>query len=65
MTTITYEEMYEVCNRNREEDGFCRVCCACSGPCQSNLARDYNEQLPENVTIYRGGGNSCKFYVQD
>ena len=62
---MTYEEMMRYCHRHRESDGLCRISSACSGPCQSNLARDYKDEK-ENITIYRGGNyGSCRFEVTE
>ena len=62
----TYEDMMKFCRNHREADGFCRCSSACSGPAPSNLACDHEEELPEGVTIYRGGNyGSCCFYVKE
>ena len=61
---MTYEEMYQYCESQREADGFCWVFSACSGPCRSNLACDY--PMPEGITVYRGGNHgSCCFEVEE
>ena len=62
----TYEDMLEECSEEKEADGFCRICCSCSGPARSNLAFDYEEELPEGVVVYRGGNHgNCKFLVKE
>lgn len=59
-------EMYEYCDSMREEDGFCRVCCSCSGPSFSNLECDYEDDMVKGVTIYRGGNHGgCRFEIEE
>lgn len=61
---MKYSEMIDYCESNRDKERFCRVSCACSGPCVSNLAKD--RPFPEGVTIYRGGDyGSCRFEVEE
>ncbi len=64
MEKMTYDEVMAYCEGKRESDGFCSVCCSCSGPTYSNLAWDYPQ--PEGITIMRGGNHgSCYFEVEE
>ena len=66
MKVMTWDEVHQYCKSNRESDGFCRCSCCCSGPTYSNLACDYEEELPEGVRVLRGGNyGSCWFYVKE
>lgn len=62
---MTWEEVYQYCERHRDEDRFCRVSCSCSGPTFSNLQCDHDDRQ-EGTVILRGGVHgSCKFVVAD
>ena len=64
MEKMTYQEVMAYCRDNREPDGFCSICCSCSGPSESNLAVDYPHE--EGITILRGGNyGSCYFEVEE
>lgn len=64
MEPMTWDEVYAYCDSQQEEDGFCRVCCSCSGPSYSNLACDYPHE--EGIVILRGGNHGgCRFEVKE
>lgn len=66
MKPMTWDEVYAYCDSNCELDGFCRVCCSCSGPTYSNLACDYKSPSEDGVVILRGGNyGSCYFEVRE
>ena len=63
---MTWREVDEYCNSQRESDGFCRLCCSCSGPEFSNLAVDHDVPRDGFDYILRGGNyGSCYFEVID
>ncbi len=62
---MTWQEVWDYCDRHRESDGFCSISCGCSGPTYSNLACDYEDERP-GIAILRGGNyGSCYFEVKD
>ena len=66
MEPMTWQDVHQYCDSNRESDGFCRVCCSCSGPTYSNLACDYKSKHEDGVVILRGGAyGSCYFEVKE
>lgn len=66
MEPMTWDEVYAFCDSNRESDGFCRVCCACSGPTYSNMACDHESPKPDGIVILRGGNHGgCYFEVRE
>lgn len=65
MVIETWDDIYRYCESNKETDGFCRVCCACSGPCYGRVAEE-DKPLPEGVVALRGGNHGgCYFLVKE
>ena len=63
---MTWQEVDAYCASKSEPDGFCRVCCSCSGPTFSNLECDYDTPKVGFDHILRGGNyGSCYFEVID
>ena len=52
---LTYDELCRHCDACRDEDGFCRCSCSCSGPY-------FWETRPDGIAVYKGACN--KFYVR-
>lgn len=66
MKPMTWQEVDEYCNSNRESDGFCWICSSCSGPTYSNLACDHESQLDDGIVVLRGGNRGgCYFEVKE
>lgn len=66
MKPMTWTDVDEYCDSNRESDGFCRVCCSCSGPTYSNLACDHESPRKDGIVILRGGNRGgCYFEVRE
>ena len=53
MKTISYNEMLDYCESNRDKERFCRCSCACSGATYSNLTCDQKYYTNETVP-FRG-----------
>ena len=64
---MTYEQMLDYCESNRDEQRFCTICDSCSGACRTNLQYDIDRMEEDpSIVIFRGGRyGSCCFEVRE